>query len=152
VSPRHEVLFTQLESYQREVLGVLEDITEEQAEVIPVGFKNNIRWNLGHMYLDQYLWIQAVTKEKICIPEQFHSWFGYGSSPISFEKETPSFQELKELLNAQPLKIKEVYGERLEEEFPPTEMGMHTIEQVLIRTFFHEGMHLQTILDIRKFL
>ncbi len=55
MSPRHEVLFTQLESYRREVLGVLEDITEEQAEVIPAGFKNNIRWNLGHMYLDQYL-------------------------------------------------------------------------------------------------
>ena len=29
-------------------------------------------------------------------------------------------------------------------------MGMHTIKQVLIRTIFHEGMHLQTILDIKK--
>ncbi len=29
-------------------------------------------------------------------------------------------------------------------------MGMNTIEQVLIRTIFHEGMHLQAILDIKK--
>lgn len=152
MNPRHEVLFTQLVSYRSEVLGVLKDVSEKQADIIPAGFKNNIRWNLGHIYLDQYLWIQAVTKEKAGVPEQFQSWFGYGSSPDSFEKDTPSFQELKELLREQPVKIKEMYGERLEEEFPPTEMGMHTIEQVLIRTIFHEGLHMQTILDIKKFL
>lgn len=152
MNPRHEVLFTQLESYRSEVLEVLKDVSEEQAEVIPTGFKNNIRWNLGHVYLDQYLWIQAVTNEKAGVPEQFQSWFGYGSSPDSFEKDTPSFQELKQLLSEQPVKIKEMYGERLEEEFPQTEMGMHTIEQVLIRTIFHEGLHMQAILDIKKFL
>ncbi len=152
MNPRHEVLFTQLESYRSELLGVLKGISEEQAEVIPDGFKNNIRWNVGHIYLDQYLWIQAVTNEKAGVPEQFQSWFGYGSSPDSFEKDTPSFQELKGLVREQPVKIKEMYGERLEEEFPPTEMGIHTIEQVLIRTIFHEGLHMQTILDIKKFL
>lgn len=152
MDPRHEVLFTQLVSYRSEVLEVLKDVSEEQADIIPAGFKNNIRWNLGHIYLDQYLWIQAVTREKAGVPEQFQSWFGYGACPDSFEKDTPSFQELKELLREQPVKIKEMYGERLEEEFPPTEMGMHTIEHVLIRTIFHEGLHMQTILDIKKFL
>ncbi len=38
------------------------------------------------------------------------------------------------------------------EEFPPTEMGMHTVEQVLVRTIFHEGMHLAAIIALRKFL
>ena len=147
---RHEVLFTQLESYRSEILGVLENVTEAQAEVIPKGFNNNIRWNLGHIYLDQYLWIQAVTKEKTGVPEQFNTWFGYGTSPANFTADTPSIEELKELLKNQPSEIKTTYGHRLEEEFPPTEMGMHTIEQVLIRTIFHEGMHLQTILDLKK--
>ncbi|MDQ1000291.1 putative damage-inducible protein DinB [Neobacillus niacini] len=58
---RHEVLFNQLESYRSYILGVLENVTEDKAAVIPKGFNNNIRWNLGHIYLDQYLWIQAVT-------------------------------------------------------------------------------------------
>lgn len=44
------------------------------------------------------------------------------------------------------------YSRRLEVEYPPTEMGMRTIEQVLMRTIFHEGMHLQAILDIKKCL
>jgi uncharacterized damage-inducible protein DinB len=129
---RHEVLFTQLESYRSYVLGVLENVSEEEAEVIPKGFNNNIRWNLGHIYLDQYLWIQAVTKEKAGVPEQFQTWFGYGTSPANFTPETPTIDELRNLLKEQPAQIKAQYGERLEEDFPPTEMGMHTIEQVLI--------------------
>jgi hypothetical protein len=149
---RHEVLFNQLESYRSEVLTVSETVSTDDAEKIPAGFNNNIRWNLGHIYLDQYLWIQAVTKEKAEVTENFNKWFGYGTSPVNFTKDTPSVAELKELLKTQPAKIKEMYGERLEEEFPPTEMGMHTIEQVLTRTIFHEGMHLQTILDIKKCL
>lgn len=149
---RHEVLFNQLQSYRSEILGVLEDVTSEQAELIPIGYNNNIRWNLGHIYLDQYLWIQAVTKEEADVPEEFNGWFGYGTSPADFNQDTPSIEELKTFLKNQPEDIKRLYGDRLEEEFPPTEMGMHTIEQVLIRTIFHEGMHLQTILDIKKCL
>ncbi len=34
-------------------------------------------------------------------------------------------------------------GYRLKEEVHPTEMGMFTIEQVLVRTIFHEGMHIK---------
>lgn len=149
---RHEVLFNQLESYRSEILSVVDAVSIEDAEKIPAGFKNNIRWNLGHIYLDQYLWIQAVTKETTDVPENFNKWFGYGTSPANFTEETPSVTELKKLLRIQPAIIKETYGERLEEEFPQTEMGMHTIEQVLIRTIFHEGMHLQTILDLKKYM
>lgn len=149
---RHEVLFNQLISYRGELLSVLEDISVSAAETIPDGFSNNIRWNAGHVYLDQYLWIQAVTKEKANVPEQFSTWFGYGTSPSNFSSETPSLEELRELLKTQPTLIKNQYGERLEEEFAPTEMGMFTIEQVLTRTIFHEGMHLQAILDLKKCL
>jgi uncharacterized damage-inducible protein DinB len=147
---RHEILFNQLESYRSYVLHVIENVTSEEAEIIPSHFTNNIRWNVGHIYLDQYLWIAAVTKEKVDVPEQFHAWFGFGTSPHHFTSETPSFEELKALLREQPNRLKETYGERLEEEFSPTEMGMHTIEQVLIRTIFHEGIHLQAILDLKK--
>ncbi|MBS4196792.1 DinB family protein [Lederbergia citri] len=149
---RHDILFKQLETYRSYVLSVLKDVSEEKAEIIPAGFNNNIRWNLGHLYLDQYLWIQAVTKEETAVPEEFNKWFGFGTSPKNFTNETPSFDELKILLENQPNEIKREYGNRLEEKFSPTEMGMHTIEQVLIRTIFHEGMHLQTILDIKKLI
>ena len=147
---RHEILFNQLKNYRGYTLGVLENVSEEQAEIIPNGFHNNIRWNLGHIYLDQYLWIHVLTKEKNLETMLFNAWFGFGTSPANFTPESPSFEELKSLLAQQPGKIKEIYGHRLEEEFHPIEMGMHTLEQVLIRTIFHEGMHLQAIIDRKK--
>lgn len=147
---RHEVLFNQLKSYREHISYLLDDLSEQTAEVIPTGFNNNIRWNAGHIYLDQYKWIEHLTKEKTEVPEDYLTWFGYGTSPLNFTNETPTLEELKILLKNQPERIKELYGHRLEEEFPPTEMGMFTIEQVLIRTIFHEGMHIQSIIDILK--
>ncbi|MEQ2465268.1 DinB family protein [Niallia sp. Sow4_A1] len=149
---RHEVLFKQLETYRKELLGTVEKVTDEQAEIIPDGFNNNIRWNLGHLYLDQFLWIEALTKVASPTSKQFNQWFGFGTTPANFVEETPSFKELKELLKAQPQEILEKYRNELEKEYPPIDMGMHTIEQVLIRTIFHEGMHLQAINDLKRFI
>ena len=149
---RHIVLLNQLETYRKETVQVLGDVPEEEAEITPIGFRNNIRWNAGHLYMDQYLWLQALTKETQPVPGSFHAWFGFGTSPADFSQDTPSFQELKALLGNQPYRIKEEYGTRLEEDFPAIDMGMQTVEQVLIRTIFHEGMHLQAIMDIKKHL
>jgi hypothetical protein len=149
---RHEVLFNQLQSYRGETLSLIESLSESEADIVPQGFNNNIRWNLGHIYLDQYLWIQHLTKEKIEIPDGFLDWFNFGTSPATWKSPPPSLETLRGLLAEQPKVIRERYGERLEEEFPPTEDGMHTIAQVLVRTIFHEGLHIAAIQAIRRFI
>lgn len=147
---RHEVLFKQLNTYRSELLELVDDISEEEAEITPKGFNNNIRWNLGHVILDQYLWIQVLTKDDPPIPMAYNQWFGYGTNPSHFTDETPSFSELISLLREQPRIIEERYRGRMEEEFAPTDMGMHTIEQVLVRTIFHEGLHMGAIIAIKR--
>ncbi|MFS0751719.1 DinB family protein [Oceanobacillus sp. 1P07AA] len=148
----HQVLFNQVRTYRDDILSAVEDVSEHQSEIIPEHFNNNIRWNLGHIYLDQFLWIETLTKEYSSTTEAFNKWFGFGTAPSNFTAETPNFEELKELLKQQPTEIENCYGDVLTKEFPPIEMGMYTIEQVLIRTIFHEGMHLQAIWDIKKHL
>ena len=146
----HEAFFNQLEGFRRYFLKV-SDVTPGEAEIIPKGFKNNIRWNLGHVYNEQYIWIHTLTNENVDAPKEFDEWFGPGTTPENFTVETPSLVELRGLLNHQIAKIKEAYGERLEEVYPPTEMwNMTTLQQVLLWTSFHEGMHLQAIKDIKK--
>lgn len=152
MNQRQENLFQQLQHYRSELLQILDHLTEEKANIIPTGFHNNIRWNMGHLYLDQYLWIEALTKDKHKELDHFANWFGFGTSPDHFDEKTPSFEVLKMLLAQQPEQLKEQYGHRLMEEFPPIEMGMQTIEQVLLRTIFHEGMHVQAILTIHRIL
>lgn len=147
---RHAVLFEQLKTYRGELLNLAQGVTQSDAEMIPEGFNNNIRWNLGHVLVDQYLWIYALTKEEMPIPMTFNEWFGYGSDPSRFTIETPSFSQLIPMLQQQPHIIQERYQDRMEEEFPPTEMGMYTIEQVLIRTIFHEGLHIGAIQALKR--
>lgn len=147
---RHAVLFEQLKTYRGELLNLAQSVAHSDAEIIPEGFKNNIRWNLGHVLVDQYLWIHALTMEEIPIPMIFNEWFGYGSDPSRFTNETPSFSELIPMLQQQPQIIQERYQDRMEEEFPPTEMGMCTVEQVLVRTIFHEGLHMGAIQAIKR--
>ncbi|MEK3732386.1 DinB family protein [Paenibacillus sp. FSL M8-0334] len=147
---RHEVLFEQLHTYRKVLLDVVEDVSEAEAEIVPDGFNNNIRWNLGHVLLDQYLWIRVLTKEDMPVPMSFNQWFGYGTNPSNFTDETPSFSELISLLQEQPRFIEQQYRDRLEEDFPPTDMGMHTLEQVLVRTIFHEGLHMGALLAIKN--
>ncbi|MFD1952971.1 DinB family protein [Paenibacillus thailandensis] len=139
-----------MKSYRSELLGIVSDVSETEAERIPSGFNNNIRWNLGHICLDQYLWIRALTKEDIPVPLKFNEWFGYGTDPSRFTDETPTYSELIPMLQEQPGIIRETYKNRMEEEFAPTEMGMHTIEQVLVRTIFHEGLHIGAILALKR--
>jgi hypothetical protein len=149
---RHTVLLQQLEDYRMETLHAASGLTEEWADLVPAGFNNNIRWHLGHLYLDQYLWIQHLTKEEIALPQGFGEWFGYGTKPADWKTPPPSLDTLCQLLAEQPRRIRETYGHRLEQEFPATESGMHTIAQVLVRTIFHEGLHLAAITSIRRFL
>jgi uncharacterized damage-inducible protein DinB len=152
LNTRHKILFNQLREYRKELINIADTVSDEEAEIIPKGFRNNIRWNLGHVYLDQYLWIKALTKEEMSFLEPLQKYFCFGTSPADFDENTPTIKEIKDLLKKQPDQIEEAYAHKLEEEFAPTEMGMHTIEQVLIRTIFHEGMHLQAIMDIKKCL
>ncbi len=147
---RNEVLFEQLSAYRSELIGAVADLSDDEGEKVPAGFNNNIRWNLGHLYTDQFLWLQALTREQQPIPPGYMKWFGYGTGPADFSEQTPSIAELKTRLTQQPLVIRQTYGERGEEEFPPTEMGMYTVSQVLIRTIYHEGLHLGAILAIKR--
>ncbi|UFJ40733.1 DinB family protein [Brevibacillus humidisoli] len=149
---RHAVLFQQLEDYRHGTLRLVADVTEEMADVVPAGFSNNIRWNLGHIYLDQYLWIQHLTKEPIQLPDGYLTWFNYGTKPADWQGSVPSLDTLRELLGGQIGWIRQQYGDRLEEEFPATESGMHTIAQVLVRTIYHEALHAGAILSIRRML
>ncbi|UKK99399.1 DinB family protein [Brevibacillus brevis] len=148
---RHSVLFQQLEDYRQETLKAIDGLTNEDANIIPDGFSNNILWNLGHIYLDQYL-CAHLTKETIPLPPGFKEWFNFGTKPADWKTPPPNLETLVSLLQEQPQKIQAAYKDRLDEEFPATESGMHTIAQVLVRTIFHEGMHLASLNTIRRFL
>ncbi|MDR7073123.1 DinB family protein [Fictibacillus barbaricus] len=148
---KNEILLKQLAAFRHNTLSVMEGLTEEDADFIPEGFKNNIRWNLGHIYLDQYDWLYHKTREDNPAPKQYREMFGYGTKPEDWKQSPPTLSELRNRLMEQVEHIKAEFGYRLDQELDePTELGMNSFAELLPRTFYHEGMHVGTILAIRK--
>ncbi|GGH21736.1 DinB family protein [Paenibacillus segetis] len=152
-------LFKQIAFVRAQILKLLDDVSEEMADQIPEGFRNNIHWNLGHIYiiLERFAFHFLNLPEQL--PDGFKEQFAIGSSPLTTPDTVPvpSFQELKILLQEQPERIRVALAQRLQEKIDPpytTSSGMtlETPEQFLIFGIYHEAQHLNTIKYYKKVL
>lgn len=79
----------------------LKDINEAQAIVQPDGAHNNIKWQLGHLILlNDFLVFETIHGENV-LEQPNAKYFLWGTSPMDFDGNEPSFKELKLLLNEQ---------------------------------------------------
>lgn len=125
-------------------------IEEHKMEAVPAGLNNNIKWNLGHIYVSAEKIIFQLTGEQASIPEKFSAYFGMGTSPASWSEEPPTKEELIELLNQQLIKVEALMEHRIEE---PLQEAYRTSTGLLISSvaacisfcLYHEGMHFAAI-------
>ncbi|GGI13013.1 DinB family protein [Gottfriedia solisilvae] len=153
-----QFLFNQLAFVRNQTLNLLDGVSEEMADRIPEGFRNTIRWNVGHIYVVverfafQYLGLPQN------LPEGFKEQFEYGTSPLNtHEYRVPTLSELEELLKAQQVRIQETLSDRIDEKIIPpytTSAGMklETPKEFLTFNLYHEGMHLTVIKLYKKLL
>lgn len=152
-----QFLFNQLAFVRNQTLNLLEGVSEEMADRIPEGFRNTIRWNLGHIYVvvERYAFQYLGLPQHI--PNGFKEQFEYGTSPLNAHiYRVPTLSELENLLKAQQVRIQETLADRLEVKIIPpytTSAGMtlETPKQFLTFNLYHEGMHL-TIIKLYKTL
>lgn len=144
-------LFNQMAFVRNQTLNLLDGVTEEMADRVPEGFRNTIRWNLGHIYvvLERFAFQYLGLPQHL--PEGFKEQFEYGTSPLNTVSiRIPTLLELENLLKAQQVRIHEILADRLEEKIIPpytTSAGMtlETPEQFLSFNLYHETMHLSVI-------
>lgn len=145
-------LFTQLAFVRGQTLKLMDGVTEEIADQIPEGFRNTIRWNLGHIYvvLERFAFQYMGLPQHL--PNGFKEQFEYGTSPTNKPDSipVPTLQELEILLKEQGERIRKVLEHRLQEKIVPpytTSAGitLGTPEQFLSFNLYHEGMHISVI-------
>ncbi|MBM7585141.1 putative damage-inducible protein DinB [Bacillus pakistanensis] len=149
------MLFQQMEFIRARTIAALDATTEEMADVIPNGFRNSIRWNLGHIYLAQENLLHHFIKEEPILPKHFLELFHFNTDPTIWEHSPPSLTELKGLLEEQPNRVKEKFTGRLDEvgkePFRLTEkVQFTTLGEVLSFTNWHEGLHQGAITTIKR--
>ncbi|RAP73696.1 DinB family protein [Paenibacillus montanisoli] len=145
-------LFTQLKFVRSQTLKLMDGITEETADRIPDGFRNSIRWQLGHIYVVLERFAFQYIGLPLNRPDGFKELFEFGSSPLNWPEgaAVPTLEELKGLLASQLGRIEEALTVRLREKVPQpytTSSGitLGSPEEFLSMNLYHEGMHLSVI-------
>jgi hypothetical protein len=144
-------LFRQLAFARGQTLKLMDGVTEDTADRIPGGFRNSIRWNLGHIYtVTERISFQYIGLP-LQLPAGFKEMFENGTSPLTpVPFAIPTLSELETLLKEQPERIQRTLAGRLQENFASpytTAAGLivETPEQFLNFSLYHEGMHLSVI-------
>ncbi|WP_219836110.1 DinB family protein [Paenibacillus sp. R14(2021)] len=153
-------LFDQLAFIRSQTLELLQGVTEELGDRMPAGFRNNIRWQLGHVYTVTEILALSQLNLPLHLPEGFMERFPYGTSPqdqIAISAPVPTIPELEQLLKNQPQRIRELLPvSRLNESAPTittsTGLGLHTPEQSLRYNLYHEGIHFGIISVYKRLL
>jgi hypothetical protein len=135
------------------LLSIINELTPEQINKIPVGFSNNIAWNFGHVIAAQ----QGVCYKRAGLPmmidEELFSRFKPESKP-----ETPvggsELQLLQSLLLSTIDGLEADYKAGKFEGYRPwtTRYGVQIddIEDAISFLSFHDGLHVGYVMALRR--
>ncbi|MGW6383988.1 hypothetical protein [Peribacillus butanolivorans] len=93
-------IFKQLKFVRETLLGTWQiNMNDETSLFIPVGFNNNIKWNLGNIYVVQERFAFDIIGEKMTMPNHFKELFSTGTKPSETKKNKIHLQTFKFYFN-----------------------------------------------------
>lgn len=150
-----EQLFKHMRFVRGVTLKALESTSENLANEIPFGFKNNIRWNLGHIYIIHELLAYHFSEGIPQIPNNYATLFQRATAPKDWKETPPSLQEISRYLTEQVERFERDFKDRLQENtptafYPTKEVSYSTVGELLNFAVWHEGNHIGTIKAIKR--
>lgn len=147
----------QLGFVRRQAVDYVRDIVDSASEIIPTGLKNNIKWNLGHMYVIHEKFAFQLSGEETKYPAHFSKLFDPGTKPTDWNIEPPTMAQLIDLLTEQIERVETILSGKLKEEINPhykssTGLTFTNVEQLLSFLIYHEAMHFATIKNIKSII
>ncbi|WP_111707359.1 DinB family protein [Lutibacter citreus] len=147
--------FIDLRQTRKFLQSKIENLSIEQLNKIPKGFKNNIAWNFTHLVVTQQLLCYKLSNLDCLVSKEMIENFQKGSAP-SYEVTTEEFEKIKALFMQLPIKLEEDYNAGVFKEYStyPTSIGvtLNSVEDAISFNLYHEGIHLGIILQLLKFI
>ncbi|WP_144549582.1 DinB family protein [Bacillus sp. X1(2014)] len=151
-----KMLFDQFEFARNVTLKVVQGITEENADIIPSGYSNSLRWQLGHIYVSVEGIVFHFANETPNLPEGYMELFNTGTNPTDWKTIPPTIEEILPLLSEQVKRVKETFSGRLDEKIaqplPIGPLKLETIGELLSFASFHESEHIGIIKSLKNAL
>ncbi|MFD2637948.1 DinB family protein [Piscibacillus salipiscarius] len=134
------------------VIGLVERIPEERFDEVPKPFRNNIRWNAGHLAANLDSKLCWVLNDEPRVPKIYQDMFDRGTSPSEWTTSPPSKEEILKVLEQQLDEVEERVNGKLDMELPEEFIGMQTLGEALEFFAAHEALHLNTMNTMRRML
>src|SRR5690625_6185138 len=149
-----EIIFRFMDTVRDHTIKKVKEIPENKADIIPRGFNNNIRWNIGHLLFVQDRLVFSLLGKPMGIPKYYKFLFAPGTKPADWQFPAPSIEDLVKELESQKDRIRGYLTGRLNEKLDePFTSGLgltfYTVGAALQFTFYHEGIHMEDIKRIK---
>ncbi|MEX1383284.1 DinB family protein [Lutibacter sp.] len=147
--------FDDLLQTRKFLLKITTNLSNEQLNKIPEGFKNNIAWNLTHLLVTQQLLCYKLSGLKCLVSDEMITNFQKGSAP-NYNVSEEEFEKFKELFLQLPVQLEKDYNAGIFKNYTTynTSIGvsLNAIDEAIPFNLYHEGIHLGVILQLLKFI
>jgi len=129
---------------------------EERADVIPPGWRNNLRWHAGHLAAVPRSLTRGLLGRPLGVSDESVQWFRKGSSPAEWgAAPIPTLSELvRDLVDVIPELFDEFEGREGEPYERPyttsTGIVLASPADALTFSFAHDGIHLGWIIALKR--
>lgn len=138
------------------IIDQVAPLTVEQLNKIPVGFDNNIIWNMAHLICAQQGICYLRGGQQAIVPEKFIAPFFTGTKPGRMI-EQDEIQEIKNLLISSIDQFQSDYDKKIFGNYTPSpnvlklySIELNNIEDALEFILYHEGYHSGYILALKR--
>lgn len=135
------------------ILSLFEGMPAERLVKIPAGFRNNMLWNLGHIAVAQQVLCNKMSGLPMRLPAGAPGLFSKGTDPSGWASAPDAGTVASWLMPAiDALEDDIARGAFVTYEPYETSMGnrLTSVSEALDHLLWHEGLHLGTMLALRK--
>jgi DinB superfamily len=137
------------------LLDTISNLTTDQLNIVPIGFNNNIIWNVGHVIAAQQGICYRRAGKPLQIENDFFETFKPDTKPSIFF-ESKDIDTIKSLAISTIDNFERDYIQKEFEEYETwtTRFGVEitSIDVAAEFIFFHEGLHLGYVMAMKKVL
>ncbi len=143
--------FAHLSILRNKNRSLLENITAEQALIIPEKFSNNLYWQAGHILTTQMSLLYRRSNIEIpIIDKKYFSYFSKATSPSDFDSVIPTYEKLlHELKESLSILQNDLHNYSNAKYDIPVQvsfgMTLHSFHDAVLAIPYHEAYHLNAI-------
>jgi len=135
------------------ILKIIENLSLAQLNKIPNGFNNNIAWNMAHLAVTQQLLCYRKSGLPVLVTEEIIEAYKKGTAPnkdISQEE----FEHIRERFLGLPDTFEEDFNANIFTAYnsytTSANVTLNNVKDALEFNNFHEGIHLGSIMSLKK--